>query len=302
MRYVDHPRSGFAASPSRGPRPAAPSRPASAWTGRGMAASRGHAAYKARQRPGKARSAARAWEFTAVHASRIARSALLVPTLIACLAGCASVTKPIEAIQQAAAAIDATVVEAKPAAPAAAPVDAATQAQFDRALQAQRSGRHDEALRLWAALAQAHPELGGVHANLGLLHAQAGRPAEAVAALERAVQASPAQARFFNELGIAYRVNGQFAKAQAAYERSIEIDPNHAPVWLNLGILHDLYLGNGPKALELYDRYLALAPGGDAAVTKWAADLRQRKPTPATQAAPITALSTQIAKSAREQP
>ena len=28
-------------------------------------------------------------------------------------------------------------------------------------------------------------------------------------------------------------------------------------------------------ALELYERYLALAPAGDAAVTKWAADLQQ---------------------------
>jgi len=181
----------------------------------------------------------------------------------------------------------------------AAPVDAATQAQFDRALQAQRSGRHDEALRLWTALAQVHPELGGVHANLGLLHAQAGRPAEAVAALERAVQASPTQPRFFNALGIAYRSHGQFAKAQAAYERALALDANHAPAVLNLGILHDLYLGNGAKALELYERYLALAPGGDAAVTKWAADLRTRKPAMAT---PVTALSTQVAKSGKEQP
>jgi hypothetical protein len=59
-----HPRSAFggapsgsALSPSRGPRPAAPNRPASVWTGRGMAASRGHAACKAHQRPGKAGSA-----------------------------------------------------------------------------------------------------------------------------------------------------------------------------------------------------------------------------------------------------
>ena len=53
---------------------------------------------------------------------------------------------------------------------------------------------------------------------------QAGRTAEAVAALERAVQASPTQPRFFNELGIAYRINGQFAKAQEAYERALGLD------------------------------------------------------------------------------
>ena len=218
------------------------------------------------------------------------------------LGGCATVSKPIEAMQQAAAAIvepstTAPAAEAKPVLPVLAPVSADVQAQFDRALQAQRGGRSDEALRQWTALAQSHPELGGVHANIGLMHRAAGRDAEAVAALERAVAASPMQPRFFNELGIAYRNNGQFAKAQAAYEQALTLDANHAAALLNLGILHDLYLGNGPKALELYERYLTLSPSGDAAVTKWAADLRKRKPA---QAVPLATQSTQVAKSGKE--
>jgi Flp pilus assembly protein TadD len=216
----------------------------------------------------------------------------------AMLGGCATVAKPLEAMQQAAAAIvapatSAPTAEAKPAAPVLAPVSADVQAQFDRALKTQRAGRSDEALRQWTALAQAHPELGGVHANIGLIHRAAGRNAEAVAALERAVAASPAQPRFFNELGIAYRNSGQFAKAQAAYEQALALDANHAAALLNLGILHDLYLGNGPKALELYERYLTLTPSGDASVTKWAADLRQRKPAQA-------AAATQVAKNGKE--
>ncbi|MES2960398.1 MAG: tetratricopeptide repeat protein [Pseudomonadota bacterium] len=222
---------------------------------------------------------------------------LLVSAALAAACGCATVSKPIEAIERAAATIAAPA--AAVAMPTPTPVGTETQAQFDRALQAQRAGRNDEAVRQWTALAQAHPELGGAHANLGLLHAQAGRSVEAVAALERAVRASPTQARFFNELGIAYRGNGQFDKAREAYERALAIDANHAPAVLNLGILHDLYLGNGAKALELYERYLALAPGGDVAVTKWAADLRQRKPA---QGTPLAALNTQVAKSGKEQP
>ena len=90
--------------------------------------------------------------------------------------------------------------------------------------------------------------------DLGLLHRQAGRHGDAVAALELAVNADPTQARLRNELGIAYRMHGQFAKAQAAYERAIALDPDHAAAVLNLGILHDLYLGNGAKALELYEQ------------------------------------------------
>ena len=218
--------------------------------------------------------------------------ALLAAALLILTSGCATVSKPIDAAPQPQATTTLPMpapvaAQAKPAAPVLAPVPAEVQGQFQRALQAQRAGRLDEADRQWRALAQSHPELGGAHANLGLVHAQAGRHAEAVTALERAVRVSPTQPRFFNELGIAYRGNGQFEKAREAYERALALDANYAAALLNLGILHDLYLGNGAKALELYDRYLAHTQSADATVTKWATDLRRR--TPATPAAPVSA-------------
>lgn len=227
---------------------------------------------------------------------------LAVAVVLSALAGCATVAKPVEVAPKAAAAVAtpgtvAAAVTAKPAAPVIAPVAAAVQAQFERALQAQRAGRHDEAERQWRALAQAHPDLGGVHANLGLIQRGAGRTAEAVTSLERAVQLSPTQPRFFNELGIAYRANGQFTQAEQAYERALTLDANHAAALLNLGILHDLYLGNGAKALALYDRYLALTQAGDATVTKWATDLRRRNPATPSAPGPVSALA---AKSGKE--
>ena len=224
--------------------------------------------------------------------------ALLAAALLISLAGCATVSKPIEAVQMSVAATMAptpVVAEARPA--SMAPIAADVQAQFERALQAQRGGRLDEAERQWRALALSHPELGGVHANLGLIQRGAGRTAEAVSSLERAVQLSPTQPRFFNELGIAYRAHGQFAQARTAYERALALDASYAAALLNLGILHDLYLGNGAQALELYERYLALTQAGDATVTKWTADLRRRHP--ATQAAPHTATAL-AAKTAKE--
>jgi tetratricopeptide (TPR) repeat protein len=69
---------------------------------------------------------------------------------------------------------------------------------------------------------------------------------------------------------------GQLGKAREAYEQAIALDPDYALALLNLGILYDVYLWDGRRALELYDRYLSLSQGGDDKVKKWASDLRNR--------------------------
>jgi tetratricopeptide (TPR) repeat protein len=201
---------------------------------------------------------------------------IAAPLLLAAgLAGCAAVGEPFEALRRAVAPA------AGASAPAAAPqvtVAPATQAAFEAATRAQRAGRTAEAERGFGALARAHPELGGPHANLGLIRRQAGRLDAAAAEFEQAVRLSPAQPVYFNQLGITYRQLGQFEKARAAYEKAIALDPAYAAPILNLGILNDLYLNDAARALALYIRYLAIAPNGDAAVAKWVAELKNRKP------------------------
>ena len=163
-----------------------------------------------------------------------------------------------------------------------APVAPAVQRAYDEARRQMRAGNVAEAERGLRALTQSNPELGGPHANLGVLLRQANKLPEAVAEGEKAVQANPKQPFYFNQLGISYRHSGQFTKAREAYESAISLDSAYASPHLNLGILHDLYLADGKRALELYDKYLALSPGGDAVVAKWVADLKNRKPQPIT--------------------
>jgi tetratricopeptide (TPR) repeat protein len=207
---------------------------------------------------------------------------LMTAALLATLGACASapevVKKPVEAVQQVVATAVAAV------APADAPVNAQAQAAFDAARAHLRAGRTAEAERGFRDVIAKHPDLGGAHANLGLMLRNAGKLDESVAALEQAVKAGPKQPVFHNQLGVSYRHKGQFQKARNAYEQAIALDDNYADAHLNLGVLLDLYLGDNTLALVHYERYLALSPAGDAAVGKWVADLRNRKPASVAQA------------------
>jgi tetratricopeptide (TPR) repeat protein len=191
---------------------------------------------------------------------------------LAALGGCAAVGDAGKAVKESPATTAAAI------APSAPPVAPATQRAFDDASRALQAGRTAEAERGFAALVKSNPELGGPHANLGLIRRQAGKLDEAAAELEQATKLSPKQPVYFNQLGVTYRMQGQFEKAREAYEKSIALDANYAAPVLNLGILHDLYLNDAARALELYGRYLALSPNGDATVTKWVAELKNRKP------------------------
>jgi len=209
------------------------------------------------------------------------------------LAGCASLAEPLKAIQDNVVTPVAKALTPAPAASAASapvvaapvkvvepdvPVNPQAQRAFDDSVRALRAGRTDDAERGFVALTKSNPELGGPHANLGVIYRQAGKLPEAVAEFEKATHASPRQAIYFNQLGITYRQQGEFKKARTAYEQAIELDPAYPAPVLNLGILHDLYLNDSARALEQYDLYLALSPAKDATVVKWVADLKNRKP------------------------
>jgi tetratricopeptide (TPR) repeat protein len=169
-------------------------------------------------------------------------------------------------------------VAAAPKAASTGPIAPATQRAYDDALALMRAGHAADAERGFRALTQSDPDLAGPHANLGLLARQAGHLPEAVTELEKATTLAPGLAVAWNQLGLAYRQSGEFTKARDAYEHALALDPNYANAVLNLGVLDDLYLGDGARALELYTRYLALTPGGDPVVTKWVADVKNRKP------------------------
>lgn len=214
----------------------------------------------------------------------------LVLACTALLAGCGSVGMRLRGTPEPASAPAAAAsapapdtaasgnVAAAPRAASTGPISPATQRAYDDALALMRAGHAADAERGFRALTRSDPDLAGPHANLGLLARQAGHLPEAVTELETATTLAPGFAVAWNQLGLAYRQSGEFTKARDAYDHALAIDPNYANAVLNLGVLDDLYLADGARALELYTRYLALTPGGDPVVTKWVADVKNRKP------------------------
>ncbi|HEY7638851.1 MAG TPA: tetratricopeptide repeat protein [Steroidobacteraceae bacterium] len=125
-------------------------------------------------------------------------------------------------------------------------------------------------------LADAYPTYSGPLLNLAILQVRAGRLEEAEKSLRTAVDRNGNNAPAFNQLGIVYRKLGRFKEADVAYQRAVEIDPNYAIAYLNLGVLCDLYLQQPERALEAYERYLALAGAPDEKVNGWVTELKKR--------------------------
>jgi tetratricopeptide (TPR) repeat protein len=161
--------------------------------------------------------------------------------------------------------------------------------QFAQALQLMKSGRTTDAELEFKEMTAAYPDLSGPALNLGLLYLKDSRLGEAEAAFKAALAHSPGNAVAGNELGIVERKLGKFSDAEAAYQHTLDAQPDFAPAHMNLGVLYDLYLGQPQKALEQYERYVALA-GESKQVAGWVAELRKRVGAPpANTPAPATA-------------
>jgi len=104
------------------------------------------------------------------------------------------------------------------------------------ALTYRAAGRPDEAIvALEAAIARA-PGEAELYGNLSGLLLAAGRAAEAEAAARRALALAPGEARFATNLAYARKEQGDFAGALVHLRRAIALDPQDADAHWNLGL------------------------------------------------------------------
>jgi predicted TPR repeat methyltransferase len=91
---------------------------------------------------------------------------------------------------------------------------------------------------------------------MALLHGDAGRPIDALAALDRTVALQPDNARAHNNRGSALQLLGRLWEAEAAFRRALELAPNLELPYINLGKLYEQQ-GKSRMAAELYRRAIA---------------------------------------------
>ncbi|MEL6301978.1 MAG: tetratricopeptide repeat protein [Pseudomonadota bacterium] len=132
------------------------------------------------------------------------------------------------------------------------------------------------AVQILEPLAQSAPEYPAIATTLAIAWRQMERSDDALAMLQSTLAVHDGYAPGWNEVGILHREAGRFADAEAAYLKAVTVNPDYALAHFNLGILLDLYLAQHSRALEHYERYQALVPDEDKQVKRWIADISRR--------------------------
>jgi tetratricopeptide (TPR) repeat protein len=112
-------------------------------------------------------------------------------------------------------------------------------------------------------------------ANLALAQLRAGDAAKAKQAMDNALQLDPQSAPLKNLAGLIAVEIGTYKDAEQYYEQALQLNPNLANAHYNLALLNDIHYQNVPKAIEHYERYIALINTADPDTEAWITELKR---------------------------
>ncbi len=131
---------------------------------------------------------------------------------------------------------------------------------IQRARDAQRSGRFDEAATCYQQALQQHPDPSFVLLQLARLEALRGQPAAAAQHLQQLLAQAPAHGQAHHDLALALVALGNTESALEQMREAARCEPESAEILNNLGGLFE-QLGRPDEALVAFRRAVALAPG-----------------------------------------
>lgn len=89
------------------------------------------------------------------------------------------------------------------------------------------------------------------------------QPIKAIEAYERALELGPDDPNVITDQGTMFRRVGWYDRAVANFQRAAELDPNHVQSRYNMGVVYRYDLQDFPRAIQAWESFLALNPGGN---------------------------------------
>lgn len=101
--------------------------------------------------------------------------------------------------------------------------------------------------------------------QLGHNYFDSDQPMKAIEAYDKALELNANDSNILTDQGVMYRRLGWFDKAIKNFEQAYKLNPNHQQSLYNLGIVYRYDLQDFPKAIETWEKFLAINPGGAGA-------------------------------------
>lgn len=123
-----------------------------------------------------------------------------------------------------------------------------------------KRGERERGMSLLATVLALEPGNAVAHYQLGVALDEQQRTREALDHYEQAIRARPGFAEAHNNRGVALKALGRPDEARASFERAVELKPDYAKAHANLGSTLSR-LGRPSEALRALDRAVGLDPG-----------------------------------------
>ena len=147
---------------------------------------------------------------------------------------------------------------------------------------------HQQQITMLQGIVAKEPANRNAWVQLGHNYFDSDQPMKAVEAYAKALELNGNDANILTDQGVMYRRLGWFDKAIKNFEAAVALNPSHQQSLYNLGIVYRYDLQDFPKAIEAWEKFVAINPQvpGSAQVRAELEFLRNHPATPQPQAQP----------------
>jgi len=121
---------------------------------------------------------------------------------------------------------------------------------------------HQQQITMLQGIVAKEPANRNAWVQLGHSYFDSDQPMKAIEAYAKALELQGDDANILTDQGVMYRRLGWFDKAIKNFEAANKLNPNHQQSLYNLGIVYRYDLQDFPKAIEAWEKFVAINPDG----------------------------------------